>query len=485
MKRLPLCLSLLGVALAVIGCGGSTATTGEGGSNGASGGSSASGGASATGGDTGSGGSTGAGGGLGTGGVTSTGGGIGSGGSTGSGGAIGSGGATGSGGSTATGGATGSGGTTAAGGAKGTGGAPGTGGATTGTGGAAGAGGAKGTGGATGTGGAATGGASGTGGTSGACVAATCGTHKWPCWHMPNPASATGLPNPASYTDLGNGAVRDNVTCLDWEKAPGTTQGYWQDNSDHCTSLASSSYAGFSDWRLPTRVEMASIVDFARTGDAIDTTAFPKEPSGYYRTDSDWYETITGQNTSGFSWIYGMSSGFTSNAYAKATSMAYVRCVRGNGSGEAQSVFATPPPSQYTAGSGEVTDNYTGLIWQQADSAASSGAAVVPWSGAAGYCANLGLNSHTWRVPSINELATLVDEAHVGPAINKTIFPNTKYGSYSNNWYWASTTYGTSAYGWAINFDDGFTGYNSGSATGKNGGPEWNYFTGAWVRCVR
>jgi hypothetical protein len=69
----------------------------------------------------------------------------------------------------------------------------------------------------------------------------------------------------------------------------------------------------------------------------------------------------------------------------------------------------------------------------------------------------------------------LVDEAHVGPAINKTMFPNTKYGSYSTNWYWASGTYGSSAYGWAINFDDGFTGYNSGTATGKNGGPEWNY----------
>jgi hypothetical protein len=460
MKRLPLCLSLLGVALALIGCGGSTATTGEGGSNGASGGSSASGGASATGGNTGSGGSTGTGG-LGTGGATANGG------TNGSGGTTASGGTNGSGGTPASGGATGTGGTASAGGAKGTGGA-------TGSGGAAGAGGAKGT-----------GGASGTGGTSGACVAATCGSHKWACWHMPNPAAATGLPNPASYTDLGNGAVRDNVTCLDWEKAPGTTQGYWQDNSDHCASLASSSYAGFNDWRLPTRVEMASIVDFARTGDAIDTTAFPKEPSGYYRTDSDWYETITGQNTSGFSWIYGMSSGFTSNAYAKTTSMAYARCVRGNGSGEGQSVFAVAPPNQYTAASGEVTDNYTGLIWQQADSAAPAGAAVIPWSGAAGYCASLGLNGHTWRVPSINELATLVDEAHVGPAINKTMFPNTKYGSYSNNWYWANTTYGTGSYGWAINFDDGFTGYNSGSATGKNGGPEWNYFTGAWVRCVR
>ncbi len=372
----------------------------------------------------------------------------------GSGGVSPSGGTTGSGGSPASGGATGSGGSPASGGTTGSGGSP------------------------------ASGGTTGSGGSPGACVPATCGSHKWPCWRMPNPA-ASGLPNPASTTDLGNGAVHDDVTCLDWEKAPGTTQGTWQDNSDHCASLASSGYAGFSDWRLPTRVEMASLVDFARTGDAIDTTAFPKEPSGYYRTGSDWYETITGQNTSGFSWIYGMSSGFTSNAYAKTTSMAYVRCVRGNGSGEGQSDFAVAPPNQYTAANGEVTDNYTGLVWQQTDSATPSGAAVMAWSGAAGFCASLGLNGHTWRVPSINELATLVDEAHVAPAINKTMFPNTKYGSYSNNWYWASTTYGTSSYGWAINFDDGFTGYNSGTATGKNGGPEWNYFTGAWVRCVR
>jgi hypothetical protein len=440
MKRLPLLLSVLHVAFLAVGCGGTASSTGRGGSNGA-------GGATATGGS------------PGTGGETATGGR----------------------------GATGGSGMTTGTGGRGTGGDTGAGGLATGGiagGGAAGS--TGGMGGKGGSGGSASGGATGSGGTGapGACVPATCGTHKWPCWHMPNPA-ASGLPNPASYTDLGNGAVRDNVTCLVWEKAPNATQGFWQANADHCASLVTSNFAGYSDWRLPTRVEMASIVDFARSGDAIDTTAFPKEPSGYYRTGSDWYETITGQNSSGFSWIYGMSSGFTSNAYAKSTSNAYVRCVRGNGSGEGQTVFAVPPPNQYTAAGGEVTDNYTGLIWQQSDSATPSGTAVMPWSGAASYCAGLGLNGHTWRVPSINELATLVDEAHVGPAINKTMFPGTKYGSYSNNWYWASTTYGTSSYGWAINFDDGFTGYNSGTATGKNGGPEWNYFTGAWVRCVR
>ncbi|HEY2407177.1 MAG TPA: DUF1566 domain-containing protein [Polyangiaceae bacterium] len=339
--------------------------------------------------------------------------------------------------------------------------------------------------GGSGTAGSSAGGSAGSGaaGSPGTCQPATCGTHKWACWHMPNPASS-GLPNAASYTDLGNGAVLDNLTCLTWEKAPSATQGVWQTNVDHCTSLSTSNFAGFSDWRLPTRIEMTSIVDYTRKGDAVNTTAFPKEPSAYYRTGSDWYETITGQNTSGFSWIFGMSSGFTSNAYAK-TSNATVRCVRGNGTGEGQSDFAVAPPNQYTVASGEVTDNYTGLIWQQVDSAAGAGAAVIPWASAAGYCSSLALNGHSWRVPSINELSTLVDEAHVGPGINKTIFPNTKYGSYSNNWYWANAEYSGSTNGWAINFDDGFTGYNSGTATGKNGGPEWNYFTGAWVRCVR
>ena len=33
---------------------------------------------------------------------------------------------------------------------------------------------------------------------------------------------------------------------------------------------------------------------------------------------------------------------------------------------------------------------------------------------------------------------SLVDEARVAPSINVTMFPNTKYGSRSNNWYWAS-----------------------------------------------
>ena len=68
----------------------------------------------------------------------------------------------------------------------------------------------------------------------------------------------------------------------------------------------------------------------------------------------------------------------------------------------------------------------------------------------------------------------------MAPSIDRATFPNTAYGARSNEWYWAShQALGQSSAAWAINFDDGFTGFNAGQAT------DWNYFTEAWARCVR
>ena len=345
---------------------------------------------------------------------------------------------------------------------------------TSGSGGVIGSGGTTGSGAMGSGGGVKTGGATGRGGSSamggaGACQPATCGSHKWPCWRMPN-AAKSGLPNAASYTDLGNGAVLDNLTCLTWEKSPDATAATGDENLARCAGLASSNFAGYGDWRIPTRVEMASIVDFTKPGYPSAFTS----PSAYYRTISNWYETITGQNTSGFAWIYG-SNGFTSNAY-KWTDTAVVRCVRGNGDGEGQNNMAKEPPNHYNVdtAAGETTDNYTGLVWQQ-----GSSPSTMAWVDAANYCATLGLGGHTWRVPSMNELSSIVNEALVGPAVNRTAFPSTHSGSKSNNWYWSNNAYSSSA-DWAINYDDGFTGQNIGADSSK-----WNYFTAAYVKCVR
>ena len=152
---------------------------------------------------------------------------------------------------------------------------------------------------------------------------------------MPNPASSpASVPNHQAYTELGNGAVRDDVTCLVWEKVNPSAGGTWQQSFERCAALASSSYAGFKDWRLPTRVEMASIADVTRGSKGY---AAPFEvTSGYYVTGSFWYKTIltdkdaTAGNETNMVWGYG-TNGFTSNAIVRTNTNNVARCVRGNG----------------------------------------------------------------------------------------------------------------------------------------------------------
>ncbi|MFC1641463.1 DUF1566 domain-containing protein, partial [Myxococcota bacterium] len=307
-----------------------------------------------------------------------------------------------------------------------------------------------------------------------------CRSHKWACWRMPNPASSSSdVPNHQSYTDLENGTVRDDITCLVWEKANPSTQGSWQDAYNRCASLASSRYAGFDDWRMPTRVEMASITDVS-----LGSTGYPKVfsvTSGYYVTGSFWYKTILTKNDANPEdrvWGYG-TNGFTSNAIVRSNSNNLTRCVRGNGAGEAADTYALEPPDHYTVtGSGldaVVTDNYTELTWQQTFSSSR-----MAWSAAAAYCASQttgGLSG--WRLPTLNELASTVNEALVAPAINRTVFPDTVGACDETGWYWAAEASKVGGTAWGLSYCDGYTGWSV-----ANSG-QWNYFTDAHVRCVR
>jgi hypothetical protein len=352
------------------------------------------------------------------------------------------------------------------GGTQATGGIPGRGGAT-GTGGVTATGGtgvSPGTGGATGSGGvAATGGATGAGGTVATDGGVGCEYQPpsefiYARWPMPNPASS-GLPNPASYTDNGDGTVTDNVTKLVWQKAVTSSQAFtWCDAINYCATLA---LAGRS-WRLPTRIELLSLVDFTRTGPAINTTSFPGVPSGkYHWTSSPWVVSqVAGKDQD--SWIVNFYEGLTSNA-GDRTDQEYARCVSAPDEGP------LPSPRYTAVATGEVQDVDTKLIW-----ATSGTTATTDFATAQTTCTNLTLNGHTWRTPSIKELSTLVDEvppiSKVSPAIDTTTFPDTP----AKTPYWSSSLFGgmsaTAHDPWNINFEDGFTEYTQ---------------TAALVRCVR
>jgi hypothetical protein len=77
-------------------------------------------------------------------------------------------------------------------------------------------------------------------------------------------------PNPR-FTDISSGTVKDNLTGLEWVKAPHLLAGNssymnWNSAVDFCNSLV---YADHSDWRLPSRKELMSLVDCGRYYSAL------------------------------------------------------------------------------------------------------------------------------------------------------------------------------------------------------------------------
>lgn len=119
---------------------------------------------------------------------------------------------------------------------------------------------------------------------------------------MPNPAG-TGLPNPHNYTVInfsGAWVVRDNVTGLSWQRDMMTATMTWEAARTYCEGL---SFAFQDDWRLPSRIELVSLLDFTRDTPAIDITAFPGASSG-----SLWTSSTTPANRAQ---VYVVESGFS------------------------------------------------------------------------------------------------------------------------------------------------------------------------------
>ena len=73
-----------------------------------------------------------------------------------------------------------------------------------------------------------------------------------------------------SYNDNGDGTVTDNATKLMWQQLHGTVTSE-QGGVTYCATL---SLAGYSDWRLPTRIELVSIEDYQRSVPSINYTYF-------------------------------------------------------------------------------------------------------------------------------------------------------------------------------------------------------------------
>jgi hypothetical protein len=256
---------------------------------------------------------------------------------------------------------------------------------------------------------------------------------------MPNPASA-GLPNPASYTMNTDGTVSDAVTGLTWEGAV--------DPGEYTQANAAAYCAGKgAGWRLPSRLKLVSLVDYtiAYPGPTIDATSFPNTPAVRFWTSS------LDAGVPGNGWAVNFNNGDTSSESVGAASAFRVRCTNAPAPtcdlaryevtpDTSPSPLPAPPPGVFYPG-GLVHDKATGLTWQQKSTQ------VLPFSRAMTYCAALGTG---WRLPSLTELQTIVDDRNANPAIDGAAFPNAQSDSF-----WSSQLAGPSGFAWFVDFREG------------------------------
>lgn len=121
-------------------------------------------------------------------------------------------------------------------------------------------------------------------------------------------------------------------------------------------------------------------------------------------------------------------------------------------------------PNHYDIQTDAVSDRRTRLLWQR----------LVPgdkfsWVAAGQYCAGLDLAGHDdWRLPSVQEFQTIVDEGRSNPAADEAVFPDTPSEGFWSGTGWA----GTPMFAWHVDFDRGSAAYDTGTMS-------------YWVRCVR
>lgn len=268
---------------------------------------------------------------------------------------------------------------------------------------------------------------------SGGSTGGTCGTaNEWALWPVPPE-------KPVDYSTTPDTAT-DSVTGLVWQRVPPTTTYSRADAVAYCETL---DLGGRTDWRLPTRIELLSILDSTSTKPAINSTVFTGTPTSGLGS-MFWTSTPDAVYGAGFGWMVDFRYGQT-NGGATATTTYGVRCVAGQG---------TAPASRYVVDTDTVRDTKTGLTWQRGSSAGSLEIGLAPT-----HCSSLSLGglSTGWRLPTKKELETLVD---VCTGTTDPVFQATAIGDY-----WTSSSY-TDTYGthlWAVEFRHGYTETRDGS----------------------
>jgi hypothetical protein len=312
---------------------------------------------------------------------------------------------------------------------------------------------------------------------------------------------ATGQPTVPSSGTTAHACVRDNVTSLVWEvktadgglrdqnwtytfydrtgrgSASGTTNCKTAgrcDTEKYVADVNATALCGYADWRMPTVMELQSIVHYGRhfpRGLLIDSNYFPND-TGAAIGSFPWFWSGTRHAMAGnFARLVEFLGGAADSNYTSYPQR--VRLVRGSQPIATPavaasfctdgSISASNPDSIYVSDNalGTVTDTRTGLTWKKCSEGQTwSGSACTGTPGTYSWSAALALgagdktgNHVDWRTPNIKELRSLVEECRLGPTINTNMFPDTPITKYwSDSPFFGARGNPTRWYAWFVDF---------------------------------
>jgi hypothetical protein len=278
--------------------------------------------------------------------------------------------------------------------------------------------------------------------------------------------------NPCSYQKIGFGGklldnqvnntrewlmTKDINTGLMWELKSPEKDAVNNDKAlynlkeayEHINNLNKCNFGGFSDWRMPNREELRSIVLYNDEIPAINTQFFPETQTEFYWCDDSY--ALNKNMQWGVYFGYGCSICYSNHKFYP------VRAVRGG----FNPIFGNPQKYNLIVNKDKtVTDVNTGLMWMQDEPGETSLIEALQ------FCKNLELGDyHDWRLPSIKEIASLVNLlCPDGNWFNKEVFPEIK--TKPLGFYWSSTTF-MATFGWGVNFQFGYDGYYADKKYGK------------------
>jgi len=281
------------------------------------------------------------------------------------------------------------------------------------------------------------------------------------------------------FSDNGNQTVTDNLTGIIWTKsanAPGpaecgpATTKTWQGALDYVKCLNNNNYLGYSDWFLPNRKEMTSLVNIGQVnpGSWLASQGFTDVQTGmqlYYWTSTTY--AMTPSQAFLVNMYYGNTPAFDYGLDTKANKYYNVWPARfvnpsaplaktgqttsyaSRDDGELQTGVAWPAIRFTDNGDQTITDNLTGLVWTKSANAPgpeTCGPSVAKtWQGALDHVACLNstnyLGHNDWRLPNRKEMTSLVNiqQANPGSWLASQGFTDVQTGILL--FYWTSTTY--------------------------------------------